>query len=58
MKIYLNAIVKEDGNEIMEIFNYYAENTFAAYAETRLPPEFFEVLLMMTAGYPSPYREK
>ena len=53
MKIYLNAIVKEDGDEIMEIFNYYVENTFAAYPETRLPPEFFDVLLMMTAGYPA-----
>ena len=52
MKIYLNAIAKEDGDEIMELFNYYVENTFAAYAETRMPPEFFDVLLMMTAGYP------
>ena len=53
MKIFLNAMVEGDGIEIMEIFNYYGENTFAAYPETKLPPEFFDILLMMTAGYPA-----
>ena len=53
MRIHLNAIVQEDSGEVMEIFNYYAENTFAAYPETKLPPEFFDVLLMMISGYPA-----
>ncbi|MBP1748737.1 MAG: GCN5-related N-acetyltransferase, partial [Deltaproteobacteria bacterium] len=53
MRMYLNAIVQEDSGEVMEIFNYYAENTFAAYPETKLPPEFFDVLLMMISGYPA-----
>lgn len=46
-------MVKEDGNEAMEIFNYYGENTFATYTEEKLPLEFFDVLLMMTTGYPA-----
>ena len=53
MKIYLNAIVEEDSHEIMDIFNYYIENSFAAYPETKLPLEFFDMLLVLTNGYPA-----
>ena len=37
----------------MEIFNYYIENSFAAYPEQRLPDEFFDALLIMSTGYPT-----
>lgn len=53
MKIFLEVIVKEDAGEVMDIFNYYVENSFAAYPEDSLPPEFFDMLLAMTAGYPT-----
>ena len=53
MKIYLNQLVKEDSTEAMDIFNYYVENSFAAYPDSKLPLEFFDVLLLMTAGYPA-----
>ncbi|MDD5362722.1 MAG: GNAT family N-acetyltransferase [Ignavibacteria bacterium] len=39
--------------EIMEIYNYYAENSFAAYPEKRLPDEFYNRFLDMTKGYPA-----
>jgi L-amino acid N-acyltransferase YncA len=42
-----------DGNEVIDIFNYYIENTFAAYPETPVPYQFFTVLQQVCAGYPA-----
>jgi L-amino acid N-acyltransferase YncA len=53
VKIYLNLLAREDAAEVVEIFNYYIENSFAAYPESKLPPEFFDALVLMTAGYPA-----
>ena len=39
--------------EVMRIFNYYVENSFAAYPEKKLPDEFFERFLEMSEGYPA-----
>lgn len=51
----LNFIKMEAGHseKAMEIFNYYAENTFAAYPERKLPSEFFNKIIEMTHGYPA-----
>lgn len=53
MKIILSPICKDDGKEVMDIFNYYIENSFAAYPDNRLPYEFFDRLLRMSRGYPT-----
>ncbi len=53
MKIYLEALAREDAAEVIDIFNYYIENSFAAYPETKLPIEFFDMLFLMTTGYPA-----
>ncbi|MCE1252563.1 MAG: N-acetyltransferase family protein [Anaerolineae bacterium] len=42
-----------DGKAVMEIFNYYIENSFAAYPEHRLPEEFYEKILFSCQGYPT-----
>jgi L-amino acid N-acyltransferase YncA len=47
------SISPEDREEIVDIFNYYVENSFAAYPERRVPYEFFDFLLQATAGYPT-----
>jgi len=39
--------------EVMDIFNYYVENSFAAYPEQKLPYEFYGKFLEMTRGYPA-----
>lgn len=44
---------EEHGPEIMEIFNHYIANSFAAYPETTLPPQAFAMFLQMTKGYPA-----
>ena len=43
----------EHEREVMDIFNYYIENSFSAYPETRLPYEFFGRFIEMTKGYPA-----
>ena len=39
--------------EVISIFNYYVENSYAAYLEKRVPDAFFGNLLEMTKGYPA-----
>ncbi len=53
MKIILSPIKTDDRTEVMDIFNYYIENSFAAYPDHRLPYEFFDRLLKMSRGYPT-----
>jgi L-amino acid N-acyltransferase YncA len=43
---------REDGHHIIDIFNHYVENSFAAYPESCVPYDFFELFLKMSAGYP------
>ena len=38
---------------VMDIFNYYVENSFAAYPDEHLPYECFNLFLNMTKGYPA-----
>jgi len=43
----------EDRESVIDIFNYYIENSFAAYPEKRVPYEFFDLFVQSVAGYPS-----
>lgn len=43
----------EHAGGVMAIYNYYIENSFAAYPEQKLPVSFFDKLLEMTEGYPA-----
>ena len=36
---------------VIDIFNYYVENSFATYPELKLPYEFFNKFLEITGGY-------
>lgn len=53
MEYFFHPIGIEDREAIMDIFNYYIEHSFAAYPETRLPYEAFEMFLHMARGFPS-----
>ncbi|MFV8417550.1 GNAT family N-acetyltransferase, partial [Methanosarcina mazei] len=48
-----SPISSEDREAVIDTFNYYIENSFAAYPETRVPYEFFEFFLQVTSGYPN-----
>jgi L-amino acid N-acyltransferase YncA len=53
MNIEFKNMTQEYSKEVIDIFNYYAENTFAAYPESKLPNEFFYKFLEITKGYPA-----
>jgi phosphinothricin acetyltransferase len=48
-----NPIGPDDRDNIIDIFNYYVENTFAAYPERKVPYEFFSLILEASRGYPT-----
>ncbi len=53
MEYEIGPISSEDRKEIVEIFNFYVENSFAAFPEKRVPTEFFNVLMEACRGYPA-----
>ena len=53
MEIKLVPIREEHQQEVIDIFNHYVENSFAAYPENKVPYEFFETFLQMCDGYPA-----
>jgi L-amino acid N-acyltransferase YncA len=53
MEYSISPIAGEDRESIMDIFNHYIENSFAAYPENKLPYQAFDMLLEMSKGYPT-----
>jgi L-amino acid N-acyltransferase YncA len=47
MDYSMSPISNEDRESIMDIFNRYVENSFAAYPETKLPYEDYDMFLQM-----------
>ncbi|TEB15863.1 N-acyltransferase YncA [Pelotomaculum sp. FP] len=43
----------EHRKPVIDIFNYYIENSFAAFPEQKLSYNYFDMLLNATAGYPA-----
>jgi len=53
MEYEMVPISPEDRGAVIDIFNHYIENSFAAYPERKVPYEFFDLFLRNTAGYPT-----
>ena len=53
MEITISPIANEDRKPIIDIFNYYIANSFAAYPESEVPYEAFDFFLQMFQGYPT-----
>jgi len=49
----IDSIKISHRNEIIDIFNYYVENSFSAYFEKKVPYEFFDILMQSNVGYPA-----
>lgn len=49
----LKKMSEEDRTQIIDIFNYYIENSYAAYPENKVGYEFFDMFLNSTKGYPT-----
>lgn len=52
MDFKLDRVSTDDGKQIIDILNYYVENTFAAYPDANVPYEFFGLFMNMSQGYP------
>jgi phosphinothricin acetyltransferase len=52
MQFTIEPVRKEDGKAIIDIFNHYVENSFAAYPESQVPYEFFDLFLDTAKSYP------
>jgi phosphinothricin acetyltransferase len=53
MDYKLEAISVADREVVIDIFNYYIENSFAAYPEKKVPYEFFDMFIKISEGYPT-----
>lgn len=53
MNYTFTPITIEDRIPIIDVFNYYVENSYAAYPETKFPYEAFDRFLEMFQGFPS-----
>jgi L-amino acid N-acyltransferase YncA len=49
----MEPLSEEHRSAVVELFNHYILNSFSAYFEQELPPQFFDRLLQMAKGYPS-----
>jgi L-amino acid N-acyltransferase YncA len=52
MKFIISPISSEDREPVIDIFNHYVENSFAAYPENKLPYQAFDMFLKMSDGFP------
>jgi phosphinothricin acetyltransferase len=52
MDFNIEVVSTDDGMAIINIFNHYVENSFAAYPESKVPCEFFSLFLNMAGGFP------
>jgi phosphinothricin acetyltransferase len=48
----IRPAVAEDEESVLEVFNYYVDNSFAAYSEQREGSKFFNRLFQIASGYP------
>lgn len=53
MEYSISPISIEDRESIIDVFNYYVENSFAAYLDSKLPYQAFDMLLQISKGYPT-----
>ena len=53
MKIRFEKMGEGDREAVIDLFNYYVENSFAAYPEKKVPYGLFDQFLKLTEGYPA-----
>lgn len=53
MEYLISPISNDERESIIDIFNYYIENSFAAFPEHKFPYQAFDMLLQMSKEYPT-----
>jgi L-amino acid N-acyltransferase YncA len=51
-ELFYHSNIAEDRQPIIDIFNYYVENSYSSYPENKLPHEAFDKMLQMANGLP------
>ncbi|ACV62982.1 GCN5-related N-acetyltransferase [Desulfofarcimen acetoxidans DSM 771] len=52
MEYYFENLSNEDRKPVIDIFNHYIENSFAAYFENKVSYDFFNGFMRISEGYP------
>jgi phosphinothricin acetyltransferase len=52
MTSFIKPLALDDRHAIIDIFNHYVENSFAAYPEEKVPYAFYDTFLRMSTGFP------
>ncbi|SYZ72884.1 conserved hypothetical protein [Candidatus Zixiibacteriota bacterium] len=52
MQYHIRPVLDIDASSIIEIFNCYVDNSFAAFPDKEVGIEFFDTLKNLAAGYP------
>jgi len=52
MDFSIKPLKNDDREQIIDIFNYYIENSFAAYPDRKVPYQAFDMFMQMSEGYP------
>lgn len=53
MDIQLSPITPADGRDVVDLFNHYVLNSFAAFPEEPMPYPFFDRLMEAARGWPT-----
>ncbi|HTZ40352.1 MAG TPA: GNAT family N-acetyltransferase [Syntrophales bacterium] len=53
MKVRFERVSEADREAVIDLFNYYVENSFSAYPEEKVPYGLFDEILRLTEGYPA-----
>jgi phosphinothricin acetyltransferase len=53
MELLFEPMSELHRNDVIDIFNYYIENSLAAYSDTKLPYAFYDRFMELTNGYPA-----
>lgn len=53
MAYTLKKLCEDDCKTVLNIMNYFIENSFAAYNQHKIGPEIFQRFLLMAQGYPA-----
>ncbi len=52
MDYIFRKVNKNDGRQVIDVLNYYIENSFAAFLDNKLSYDQFKLLMDMYKGYP------
>lgn len=53
MEFVFEQMSLEHSKDILDIFNYYIDNSYSAYPDKKMPYEFFNKFIEMTKDYPA-----